>query len=70
VPDYGSELQFGAFIPPVAAQAGDVLELARLADVVDPAWGAADARRRIRDLLEQVGRARPSRGPSAPCSPG
>jgi alkanesulfonate monooxygenase SsuD/methylene tetrahydromethanopterin reductase-like flavin-dependent oxidoreductase (luciferase family) len=34
VPDYGRELQFGAFIPPVAAQAGDVLELAQLADVV------------------------------------
>jgi alkanesulfonate monooxygenase SsuD/methylene tetrahydromethanopterin reductase-like flavin-dependent oxidoreductase (luciferase family) len=34
VPDYGRELQFGAFIPPVAAQASDVLELARLADVV------------------------------------
>jgi alkanesulfonate monooxygenase SsuD/methylene tetrahydromethanopterin reductase-like flavin-dependent oxidoreductase (luciferase family) len=34
VPDYGRELQFGAFIPPIAAQAGEVLELARLADVV------------------------------------
>jgi alkanesulfonate monooxygenase SsuD/methylene tetrahydromethanopterin reductase-like flavin-dependent oxidoreductase (luciferase family) len=34
VPDYGRELRFGAFIPPVAAQAGGVLELARLADVV------------------------------------
>jgi alkanesulfonate monooxygenase SsuD/methylene tetrahydromethanopterin reductase-like flavin-dependent oxidoreductase (luciferase family) len=34
VPDYGRELEFGAFIPPVAAQAGDVLELARLGDVV------------------------------------
>src|SRR5262245_60778895 len=34
MPDYGRELQFGAFIPPVAAQTGDVLELSRLADVV------------------------------------
>jgi hypothetical protein len=34
VPDYGRELQFGAFVPPLAAQADDVLELARLADVV------------------------------------
>ena len=34
MPDYGRELQFGAFIPPVAEQANDVLELARLADVV------------------------------------
>jgi alkanesulfonate monooxygenase SsuD/methylene tetrahydromethanopterin reductase-like flavin-dependent oxidoreductase (luciferase family) len=34
VPDYGRELQFGAFIRPVAAQAGEVLELARVADVV------------------------------------
>lgn len=34
MPDYGRELQFGAFIPPVAAQAGEVIELARLADVV------------------------------------
>ena len=34
MPDYGRELQFGAFIPPIAAQAGEVLELARLADVV------------------------------------
>jgi len=34
MPDYGHELQFGAFIPPVAAQAGEVIELSRLADVV------------------------------------
>jgi hypothetical protein len=34
MPDYGRELEFGAFIPPVAEQADDVLELARLADVV------------------------------------
>jgi alkanesulfonate monooxygenase SsuD/methylene tetrahydromethanopterin reductase-like flavin-dependent oxidoreductase (luciferase family) len=34
MPDYGRELQFGAFVPPVAAQAGEVLELSRLADVV------------------------------------
>jgi alkanesulfonate monooxygenase SsuD/methylene tetrahydromethanopterin reductase-like flavin-dependent oxidoreductase (luciferase family) len=34
MPDYGRELQFGAFIPPLAAKAGEVVELARLADVV------------------------------------
>ena len=34
MPDYGRELQFGAFVPPVAEQAGDLLELSRLADVV------------------------------------
>jgi alkanesulfonate monooxygenase SsuD/methylene tetrahydromethanopterin reductase-like flavin-dependent oxidoreductase (luciferase family) len=34
MPDYGRELQFGAFIPPLAAQAGEVVELARIADVV------------------------------------
>jgi alkanesulfonate monooxygenase SsuD/methylene tetrahydromethanopterin reductase-like flavin-dependent oxidoreductase (luciferase family)/hemerythrin-like domain-containing protein len=34
VPDYRQDLQFGVFIPPVAAQAHGVLELARLADVV------------------------------------
>jgi alkanesulfonate monooxygenase SsuD/methylene tetrahydromethanopterin reductase-like flavin-dependent oxidoreductase (luciferase family) len=34
MPDYGRELQFGAFIPPLAAQAVEVVELARLADVV------------------------------------
>lgn len=32
--DYGQELRFGVFIPPAAAQAGDVLELAKLADVL------------------------------------
>ncbi len=34
MPDYGHELAFGVFIPPEAAQAPAVLELARLADVV------------------------------------
>jgi alkanesulfonate monooxygenase SsuD/methylene tetrahydromethanopterin reductase-like flavin-dependent oxidoreductase (luciferase family)/hemerythrin-like domain-containing protein len=34
MPDYRQDLQFGVFIPPVAAQAHGVLELARLADVV------------------------------------
>ncbi|HEV7846707.1 MAG TPA: LLM class flavin-dependent oxidoreductase [Thermoleophilaceae bacterium] len=34
MPDYRQELQFGVFITPVAAQAGAVVELARLADVV------------------------------------
>ena len=34
MPDYRHDLQFGVFITPVAAQAGAVLELARLADVV------------------------------------
>lgn len=34
VPDYGQELLFGVFIPPVAEQAGAVLELAQLADAV------------------------------------
>ncbi|HEY1275978.1 MAG TPA: LLM class flavin-dependent oxidoreductase [Thermoleophilaceae bacterium] len=33
MPDYGHELQFGVFVPPAAAQAGDVVELAKLADV-------------------------------------
>jgi alkanesulfonate monooxygenase SsuD/methylene tetrahydromethanopterin reductase-like flavin-dependent oxidoreductase (luciferase family) len=32
MPAYGHELRFGVFITPVAAQAGDVLELAQLAD--------------------------------------
>jgi alkanesulfonate monooxygenase SsuD/methylene tetrahydromethanopterin reductase-like flavin-dependent oxidoreductase (luciferase family) len=32
--DYRHDLQFGVFITPLAAQADDVLELARLADVV------------------------------------
>jgi alkanesulfonate monooxygenase SsuD/methylene tetrahydromethanopterin reductase-like flavin-dependent oxidoreductase (luciferase family) len=32
--DYGHELQFGVFIPPAADQAADVLELAKLADLV------------------------------------
>ncbi|HVY97635.1 MAG TPA: LLM class flavin-dependent oxidoreductase [Solirubrobacterales bacterium] len=32
--DYGQELRFGVFIPPAAAQAADVLELAKLADVL------------------------------------
>jgi hypothetical protein len=34
VPDYGQELRFGVFVPPVAEQAGAVLELAQLADAV------------------------------------
>src|SRR5204863_8426598 len=34
MPDYGQELRFGVFVPPVAAQAGAVLELAQLADAV------------------------------------
>jgi alkanesulfonate monooxygenase SsuD/methylene tetrahydromethanopterin reductase-like flavin-dependent oxidoreductase (luciferase family) len=34
MPDYGRELHFGAFVTPVAAQAGGVVELARIADVV------------------------------------
>ena len=34
MPDYGHELRFGVFITPSAEQAGDVLELATLADVV------------------------------------
>jgi alkanesulfonate monooxygenase SsuD/methylene tetrahydromethanopterin reductase-like flavin-dependent oxidoreductase (luciferase family)/hemerythrin-like domain-containing protein len=33
VPDYRQELQFGVFIPPIAAQADAVVELARAADV-------------------------------------
>jgi alkanesulfonate monooxygenase SsuD/methylene tetrahydromethanopterin reductase-like flavin-dependent oxidoreductase (luciferase family) len=32
--DYGHELQFGIFVTPMAAQAAEVLELAKLADVV------------------------------------
>jgi alkanesulfonate monooxygenase SsuD/methylene tetrahydromethanopterin reductase-like flavin-dependent oxidoreductase (luciferase family) len=32
MPDYGQELRFGAFITPVAAQAADVVALARLAE--------------------------------------
>ncbi len=32
--DYGQELRFGVFIPPAAAQASEVLELAKLADVL------------------------------------
>jgi alkanesulfonate monooxygenase SsuD/methylene tetrahydromethanopterin reductase-like flavin-dependent oxidoreductase (luciferase family)/hemerythrin-like domain-containing protein len=34
MPDYRHDLQFGVFITPVAAQAADVVELAKLADVV------------------------------------
>jgi Luciferase-like monooxygenase/Hemerythrin HHE cation binding domain len=34
VPDYGQELRFGVFIPPLAEQAGAVLELAQLADAL------------------------------------
>jgi alkanesulfonate monooxygenase SsuD/methylene tetrahydromethanopterin reductase-like flavin-dependent oxidoreductase (luciferase family) len=34
MPDYRHDLQFGVFIPPVAAQAQGVVELSRLADVV------------------------------------
>jgi alkanesulfonate monooxygenase SsuD/methylene tetrahydromethanopterin reductase-like flavin-dependent oxidoreductase (luciferase family)/hemerythrin-like domain-containing protein len=34
MPDYGQDLWFGVFVTPAAAQAGAVLELARLADVV------------------------------------
>jgi hypothetical protein len=34
MPDYRHDLQFGVFIPPVAAQAHGVVELSRLADVV------------------------------------
>ena len=34
MPDYGQELRFGVFVPPVAEQAGAVLELAQLADAV------------------------------------
>jgi hemerythrin-like domain-containing protein len=33
VADYGQELRFGVFITPAAAQAGDVVELAKLADL-------------------------------------
>ncbi|MBI5103879.1 MAG: LLM class flavin-dependent oxidoreductase, partial [Solirubrobacterales bacterium] len=33
MPDYGQDLQFGVFLPPDAAQAGEVVELAELADV-------------------------------------
>jgi len=33
VADYGAELEFGVFIPPAAAQAGHVVELAKVADV-------------------------------------
>ena len=35
MPDYGRELQFGAFIPPVAAQAGDVLDETLLSHFAD-----------------------------------
>ncbi|HZC74471.1 MAG TPA: LLM class flavin-dependent oxidoreductase, partial [Gaiellaceae bacterium] len=34
MPDYGQELLFGVFIPPLAEQSGAVLELAQLADAV------------------------------------